>query len=266
MRPKAFTLIELLVVISILVLLMALLLPALSRAREQARATACGVNIRQLLTGLLSYEADCQLFPYGFHATQGTRPPAGYPGNAMIDPMGWWWFNFTGAVRHKSWKEMDILRCPSKRLSDPKLNLDILCGNYGVNASICRVYGSITALEDGQFTGNPLSSTNVRHPGATVLLVDSGYGLICWWHAAEEPNHVFGSSIQDAAYVPGLSINKDKLLWQGQSDDAIDGRHPGRKVNVGFVDCHVERPKADELFVPKTGDEQWDNRPWWRPD
>ena len=43
----AFTLIELLVVISIIVLLMALLFPALSRARKQARAVACQAKLRQ---------------------------------------------------------------------------------------------------------------------------------------------------------------------------------------------------------------------------
>ncbi len=41
MKKRAFTLIELLVVISIVVMLMALLLPALSRARQQARAVVC---------------------------------------------------------------------------------------------------------------------------------------------------------------------------------------------------------------------------------
>jgi prepilin-type N-terminal cleavage/methylation domain-containing protein len=46
-RARAFTLIELLVVISIVVLLMALLFPALSRARKQARAAACQSQLHQ---------------------------------------------------------------------------------------------------------------------------------------------------------------------------------------------------------------------------
>jgi prepilin-type N-terminal cleavage/methylation domain-containing protein/prepilin-type processing-associated H-X9-DG protein len=48
MRNKAFTLIELLVVISIIVLLMALLPPALQRAKKQAQAVVCQGRLRQL--------------------------------------------------------------------------------------------------------------------------------------------------------------------------------------------------------------------------
>jgi len=55
---KAFTLIELLVVVSIIALLIAILLPALGRARDQARVTQCLVNVRTLSQGYYAYSAD----------------------------------------------------------------------------------------------------------------------------------------------------------------------------------------------------------------
>jgi len=265
MRHRAFTLVELLVVIAIIALLMALSFPALSLFRARAKSIACRANIHELVVSLTAYDNEHQSLPYGFDAKPGVNPPGGYVGNLAWDVPGWWWFHYTGVIRDKSRTAKKILQCPSKRLDNPSLNNDLLCGNYGVNRALCRVpwVCSRRPYRD-DFAGAPLSIASLEQPGSTLLISDSGYSLICWWNATVDPPcSLDPSCIEDTSYVPGLEINKDKVLKTGQTADAIGGRHPGKTINIGFADGHASPTPARDLLVEKTEDASYTNTRLW---
>jgi prepilin-type N-terminal cleavage/methylation domain-containing protein len=111
---RAFTLVELLVVIGIIAILIAILLPALQRAKEQANAVKCSNNMKQLMTAFITFA----------HDNKGHLP-----GNRANwnDPVEWkrdflygrfqWSGNFDKAPQNGTiWKYIrnaDVYRCPS---------------------------------------------------------------------------------------------------------------------------------------------------------
>jgi prepilin-type N-terminal cleavage/methylation domain-containing protein len=127
---SAFTLVELLVVVGIIALLIAILMPVLSRARAEANRTVCLSNIRQLGMGILMYCNDNSgYFPTCAYWSDGV----GYA--ARNDDWIWWEANrnlndsaiakylaATGSALQR------VLRCPSDTLDGRKATLGILPG------------------------------------------------------------------------------------------------------------------------------------------
>jgi prepilin-type N-terminal cleavage/methylation domain-containing protein len=80
-RRLGFTLVELLVVVAIIGVLVALLLPAIQAAREAARRSSCGNNLKQIGLGLQNYNDARKTFPY---ASIAVSNPTGQPANNLF--------------------------------------------------------------------------------------------------------------------------------------------------------------------------------------
>ena len=95
---RGFTLVELLVVIAIIALLVSILLPSLSKAKEQARIAVCLTNLKALSTAFSGYTAENnQWYPAG----------AGY---GFTDEYTW------DSILQPYYKNFDLLHCPSDNL------------------------------------------------------------------------------------------------------------------------------------------------------
>lgn len=115
MKKKGFTLIELLVVIAIIALLLAIILPSLSKVKESAKRTVCQVNLRSIHTGWTMYADDYNdkvSDPRG--STKDTTDPV-----VMWEGVGYQRWCRKWYLRLYSYLETpDIYVCPAYRKKD----------------------------------------------------------------------------------------------------------------------------------------------------
>jgi len=263
MKRSGFTLIELLVVLAVIALLVSILVPALNRSRQTARAVVCAGNLRQLGFAMQEYTMSYRCYPYSFYRDSNFQPPSDYLGNSSYDFQGWWWFQYLAETIGESYDRDSVVFCPSRRIpNEPSPANSPLLGNYGVNQSICRSYPALPSRPE--FTGNPLSPEKIGSPSEMLLLGDSGYSLIHWWHVTETPPRPLANNRRDMSYVPGLALNSSKTLEPCQTEDALEGRHPDRSVNVGYADGHVKRIAAEKLQVGYENGDYSNAFPLWQ--
>ena len=116
-RRGGFTLVELLVVIGIVAVLVALLMPALSRAREASQRVACLSNLRQVHMAFAFYAGSYHdQVPLGYRQNVKQFDSMVYSGTAQkVVLVGWLWE--AGLVR-----QPQVFYCPAER--DPRSSYD----------------------------------------------------------------------------------------------------------------------------------------------
>lgn len=133
---RAFTLVELLVVISIIALLIAILLPSLKRARDQAKVTVCLNDIRQIGLGLAYYGEDNRLQPPPNRLKISATAPSGGTPPEYLDS-DWWYYRhmvprYVPSKIESQTKAAfgDVYACPADNTVGRGYAMNLLASNY----------------------------------------------------------------------------------------------------------------------------------------
>lgn len=218
---KGFTLIELLVVIAIIAILMAILFPVFSHARDKARQATCQSHMKQIGTALQMYLQDWDEEFFGCVTWGVNSRSTGYPWPYILRPY---------LLQESDPRKIRILVCPAAVYPDttwggtagfpqtsyPYPQYQISMYSYTWNAYLsCRLYppykvslpslvrqpANCPAFVDGNYTeiAYPLNPTRVNfihNDGANLLYVD---GHVAW----KARNRFYAEMFRpDTAYAP----------------------------------------------------------------
>jgi len=255
MRPKSsktgFTLVELLVVIGIIALLVSILLPSLSKAREMATRTKCLSNVRQLCMAHQMYLNENKQW-VAFSNWDGGN--AAYQ-NALV---GWLYEcpipNPVPADRVETgsyWpylKNRDIYRCPShvKEVSFGQAKTDALTSyimNGGVNG-----YGQT----------DPAGSNKIKFYRITAFKPDD----VLLWEADERVTKD-ASGQNSSAWNDGASNPWETFNIKDPKAGGLTIRH-GKVAVIGCMDGHSEWIAHKEFYDLSFQGKR--NRLWIKPD